>query len=132
MTFKLSGRSLNKLTGVHPDLCRVVKRAIQLTTVDFVVLEGARTLERQQELLASGASKTLDSRHIPGVDGLAKAIDLGAWAVNEVRWDWPLYSQLAVAVKQAAAELNVAITWGGDWKSFKDGPHFELSRKVYP
>jgi peptidoglycan L-alanyl-D-glutamate endopeptidase CwlK len=126
MKFKLSKRSLDRLAGVHPDLVKVVRRAIELTEVDFVVTEGLRTKERQAELFKAGASTTMNSRHITG-----HAVDLAAW-VGEVRWDWALYHKLADAMKLAAAELGVSIVWGGDWVSFKDGPHFELNRKVYP
>lgn len=125
--FKLSKRSLSKLEGVHPALTSVVKRAIELTEIDFAVTEGLRTLERQRELVASGASKTYNSRHLTG-----HAVDLVAYLGNEVRWDWPLYGKLADAMKAAAEELGVKIIWGGDWTSFKDGPHFELDRKFYP
>jgi peptidoglycan L-alanyl-D-glutamate endopeptidase CwlK len=118
--FKLSKRSLDRLLGVQPDLVRVVKRAIEITPVDFVVLEGLRTKERQAQLVASGASKTLNSRHLTG-----HAVDLGAW-VGEVRWDWPLYHKIAAAMQRAATELGVDIEWGGDWKSFPDGPHFQI------
>lgn len=124
--FKLSTRSLRNLEGVHSDLLAVVKRAIEITEVDFVVTEGRRTAARQAQLFASGASTTMNSRHLTG-----HAVDLAAW-VGEVRWDWPLYAKLAAAMKAAASELGVPIVWGGDWKSFKDGPHFELDRKVYP
>jgi len=127
MTFNLSPRSLEKMRGVHPDLIQVVKLAITLTTVDFAVTEGLRTIERQRELVAKGASQTLKSRHLTG-----HAVDLVAYIGTEVRWDWPLYSKLADAMKRAAKELNTPIVWGGDWKSLKDGPHFELDRKVYP
>lgn len=123
--FKLSLRSKKALLGVHPELVRVVERAIQITDVDFVVLEGVRTSARQQELLNSGASTTMNSRHITG-----HAVDLGAW-VGAIRWDWPLYYRIAEAMKAAANELGVSIVWGGDWKSFKDGPHFELDRRLY-
>jgi peptidoglycan LD-endopeptidase CwlK len=127
MTFNLSPRSLEKMRGVHPDLIQVVKLAITLTTVDFAVTEGLRTLERQKELYNKGASRTLKSRHLTG-----HAVDLVAYIGTEVRWDWPLFHKLADAMKAAAKELNVAIVWGGDWTSFRDGPHFELDRKVYP
>jgi peptidoglycan L-alanyl-D-glutamate endopeptidase CwlK len=123
--FKLSLRSKKALLGVHPELVRVVERAIQITDVDFVVLEGVRTRTRQQELFNSGASTTMNSRHITG-----HAVDLGAW-VGAIRWDWPLYHRIAEAMKAAASELGVSIVWGGDWKSFKDGPHFELDRRLY-
>ena len=125
VTFRFSKRSLKALEGVHPALVAVAHRALELSPVDFVVTEGLRTLERQKELKAAGASRTLNSRHITG-----HAIDVAAW-VGEIRWDWPLYAKIADAFKQAASELNVAIVWGGDWKSFRDGPHFELSRSVY-
>lgn len=125
--FKLGKRSIERLQGVHPDLVRVVERAIDLTTVDFTVLEGLRSPERQQTLVASGASQTLNSRHITG-----HAVDLGAWVDNQVDWSWPLYTKIANAMKAAANELGVSIVWGGDWKTFKDGPHFELDRKYYP
>lgn len=125
--FTLSARSYKRLEGVHPDLVRVVERAIAITEVDFVVLEGLRTKERQAQLLKAGASRTMNSRHITG-----HAVDLGAWVGKEVRWDWPLYAKIAAAMKKAATEQNVAIVWGGDWRTFKDGPHYELDRKVYP
>jgi len=125
--FKLGKRSIERLQGVHPDLVRVVERAIDLTTVDFTVLEGLRSPERQQTLVASGASQTLNSRHITG-----HAVDLGAWVDNQVDWSWPLYTKIANAMKAAANELGVAILWGGDWRTFKDGPHFELDRRYYP
>jgi len=125
--FKLGKRSIERLQGVHPDLIKVVERAIDLSPVDFTVLEGLRSPERQQTLVASGASQTLNSRHITG-----HAVDLGAWVDNQVDWSWPLYHKIANAMKAAANELGVSIVWGGDWRTFKDGPHFELDRRYYP
>lgn len=125
--FTLGPRSVLRLQGVHPDLVKVVHRAIELSTVDFTVLEGLRTLERQKTLVAAGASKTMNSRHLTG-----HAVDLGAWVDGQVRWDWPLYHQIAAAMKAAAKELKIPIVCGADWKSFRDGPHFELDRKFYP
>lgn len=119
--FVLSRRSVQRLGGVNNDLVKVVKRAIEITEVDFAVLEGMRTLERQKKLLASGASTTLNSRHLTG-----HAVDLGAWVDGELSWHWPHYYKIADAMKQAADELGVKIEWGGDWKSFPDGPHFQL------
>lgn len=127
MAYKLSRRSLERMQRVHPDLVKVVMLAIELTEVDFGVTEGVRTIERQRELFAKGASKTMNSRHLTG-----HAVDLVAYVGSEVRWDWPLYHKIADAMKRAANSLGVPIVWGGDWKSFKDGPHFELDRKVYP
>ena len=124
--FVLGSVSKNNLKGVHPDLVKVVERAISLTTVDFRVIEGLRSKQRQTELVNKGASKTLNSRHITG-----HAVDVVALIGGSVRWDWPLYDKIAKAFKQAAKELNIPIVWGGDWKTFKDGPHFELDRNVY-
>lgn len=125
--FIFSPRSLAALAEVHPDLVRVMRRALQLTPVDFVVTEGQRSVERQQELYDAGATRTLNSRHLTG-----HAVDVAAWVAGTVRWDWPLYGRIAEAVKEAAEELEVPIVWGGDWKTFKDGPHFELDRRFYP
>lgn len=126
MNWKLSKRSNERLIGVHPDLVRVVHRALQLSPIDFGISEGLRTMERQIQLKKAGASKTLNSRHLSG-----HAVDVVAYIGKEVRWDWPLYEQIAVAFKQAAKELDVPITWGGDWTTLKDGPHFELSWSKY-
>jgi peptidoglycan LD-endopeptidase CwlK len=127
MTYVLGTRSLKRLEGVHPDLVRVVQRAIKLTPIDFTVLEGRRTPERQRELFAQGATKTLNSRHLTG-----HAVDLAPFVGGEVRWDWPLYHKLAAVVKDAARQENVPIQWGGDWRTFKDGPHWELPWAQYP
>lgn len=124
--YSLGERSRKRLQGVHPDLVKVVERAIQITPVDFTVLDGVRTLERQKILFKSGASKTMNSRHLTG-----HAVDLGAWANGQVDWSWSLYLEIAKAMKAAANELGVSIVWGGDWPKFKDGPHFELDRRKY-
>lgn len=114
-------------TTVHKDLVRVVKHAAELADIPFVVTEGVRTLQRQRELVASGASTTLKSRHLTG-----HAVDLAALVGKEIRWDWPLYADIASAMKSAAALENVPIEWGGDWRKFKDGPHFQLPWDKYP
>lgn len=126
-SFQLSARSEQRLQGVHPDLVRVVRRALQLSRVDFAVTEGVRTAERQAELVASGASRTMNSRHITG-----HAVDLAPIIGGQISWAWPPFYDLAAAMKKAAAELKVPIVWGGDWVTFKDGPHFELDRKAHP
>lgn len=126
MNFVLSARSRTRLTGVHPALTAVVERAIALTSVDFMVTEGLRTPKRQAELVRAGASRTLNSRHLTG-----HAVDLAALVDGAVRWDWPLYPRIAGAMKAAAAERGVALIWGGDWR-MRDGPHFELDRRVFP
>lgn len=127
MSYKLGIKSRLKLKGVHPDLVRVVEKALDISEVDFTVLEGLRTRERQKQLVEAGASRTLNSRHITG-----HAVDLGALVNGKVNWSWPLYDKIAYAMKEAALDLDIPIVWGGEWKSFKDGPHFELNRNTYP
>lgn len=124
MTFILSQKSLRRLEGVNPDLIKVVKRAIQITPIDFIVVEGLRTKERQAYLVEKGASKTMNSRHLTG-----DAVDLAPIVDNKVSWDWKHYYPLAEAIKQAAKEVKVEVEWGGDWTSFRDGPHWQLPRK---
>ena len=123
----LSARSLKNLKGVHPDLVAIVNLAAQRTPIPFEVIEGLRTVERQKQLVAAGASKTMNSRHITG-----HAVDIAPTVEGKIRWDWPLYRLLAPAIKQAAQDLGIPIVWGGDWRTFKDGPHFELLRSKYP
>lgn len=127
MTFVLGSRSRAKLKGVHPDLVRVVELALTYSPHDFFITEGLRTVARQRELKAAGASQTMNSRHITG-----HAIDFAVLVGGKVRWDWPLYGQVAEAFKRAARELNVPIIWGGDWKTLRDGPHIELQSQKYP
>jgi peptidoglycan L-alanyl-D-glutamate endopeptidase CwlK len=123
MSFRFSKRSLAALEGVNPKLVAVVHRALELSPVDFVVTEGLRTRERQARLVKAGASRTMNSQHIIG-----RAVDVAPWIDGQIRWDWPPFHKIARAFKAAAAELGVTIVWGGDWKTFKDGPHFELGR----
>lgn len=143
MSIVLGQRSLSRLEGVHPDLVRVVKKAATLSDLDFTVLEGLRTVERQKQLMKQGATRTMNSRHITG-----HAVDLGAMIGGTVRWDWALYIKLAEVMRSASISENVPIRWGGTWKllsdikgpitakvlsrSFPDGPHQELPRSVYP
>ena len=127
MSIVLGQRSLERLEGVHADLVRLVKRAAATSDLDFTVLEGLRTLDRQRQLMANGATKTMNSRHLTG-----HAVDLAPMIGGKVSWDWPLYHRLAKIVKAAAAAEQVPLQWGGDWRTFKDGPHWELPWKVYP
>lgn len=122
--YKLSLRSRQRLSGVHPDLVAVVERAIEITTQDFAVTEGIRNVERQRQLVATGKSTTMNSRHLTG-----HAVDLVPWPVS---WEWEDFYPIADAMKEAAKELEVDLEWGGDWKKFPDGPHFQLSWKKYP
>ena len=150
MAFKLSQRSLDRLIGVHPELVNVVKRAIELTTVDFGVTEGVRTPQRQIELFEKGASQIREGgKHVEG-----KAVDLVAYLDGRVSWELNLYDNIADAMKQAAIEQNLPIRWGAAWnvpdirlwrgtmeeamnyyiderrmqnkRPFIDGPHFEM------
>jgi len=127
MSIILGARSLSRLEGVHPDLVRVVRKAAALSPLDFTVLEGVRTVARQKQLLAQGATTTMKSRHLNG-----HAVDLAPMVSRTVRWDWPLYHRLAAIVKDAATDEAVPIEWGGDWTSFKDGPHWQLPWGKYP
>lgn len=154
MAFTLGDKSLKELDRVHPDLVAVVKRAIQLTVQDFAVHDGIRSVEEQKQLVAAGASQTLDSRHVTG-----HAVDLVPFINGKLRWEWgPIY-RIADAVRLAARELGIPIRWGGAWdvaftdsteptedlvadysarrhkagkKAFLDGPHFELPKARYP
>lgn len=127
MPFAFGNRSKANLNGVHPDLVRVMELAIKRSPVDFMVIEGLRTVARQRQLFNAGASKTMNSRHITG-----HAVDIVPWVDGQIRWDWPLYKRIAPVVKAAAKELGVSIQWGGDWLRFKDGPHWELTHRRYP
>lgn len=132
-TYRLSNKSKRILKTVHPDLASVVSRAIEITEVDFTVLEGVRTLSRQEELFKSKATRTMRSRHLANpIDGLARAVDLGAYVNGSVKWDWDLYHKIADAMFKAAKELGIEIEWGGHWKSFPDGPHYQLPWSKYP
>jgi peptidoglycan L-alanyl-D-glutamate endopeptidase CwlK len=156
MAFKLSQRSLDRLEGVHPDLVKVVKRAIELTNVDFGVTCGVRTVEEQEKLVAAGKSQTMNSKHLQQEDGYSHAVDLVAYVGSDVAWELNLYDDIADAMAKAASEQTpfVDIIWGGAWsvgniaswdrdmesamqeyidlrrsegrRPFLDGPHFEL------
>jgi peptidoglycan L-alanyl-D-glutamate endopeptidase CwlK len=106
---------------------KVVRELQRTSEMDFAILEGMRTLARQKQLFAKGASTTMRSRHLTG-----HAVDIAPYVAGQVRWDWPLYHTLALFVKKAAITVSVPIDWGGDWKTFKDGPHWQLPWKQYP
>lgn len=152
--FQLGAASMKELDGVHPDLIAVVKRAVQLTAQDFSVHDGKRTLAEQQKLVASGASTTLESRHLTG-----HAVDLVPYINGKLRWEWEPIYVIADAVRTAARELGIPLRWGGAWdidftasthppedlvadyadrrrkaglRVFIDGPHFELPKARYP
>lgn len=131
--FRFSQRSLNNLKGVHSDLVKVVRRALEISELDFTVIEGVRTKERQAQLFKQGVTKTMNSRHLTG-----HAVDIVPYPVD---WnDLEKFGKLAKAMFQASKELKIPIRWGGDWnrngrsddEKFYDGPHFELLKAVYP
>ena len=132
MSITLSEKSRIKLEGAHPDLVKVIERAAALSSMDFTVLEVLRTKARQQELVAKGASRTMNSRHLAGPDGKSRAVDIAPMDSGQVSWSWPLYNKLAPIIKQAAKDVGVPIEWGGDWRTFKDGPHWQLPWGKYP
>ncbi|MDN7933678.1 M15 family metallopeptidase [Burkholderia metallica] len=121
--FKFSQRSEANLAGVNEPLVKVVRRALERSEVDFGITEGMRTRERQRELVAAKKSQTMNSRHLTG-----HAVDVMAYVNGAGTWEWKYYEDIARAFKQAAAELGIPIVWGGDWKTLKDGVHFELAR----
>lgn len=133
---KLSPRDEAHLRKLHPDLAKVVRRCAadwKATDKSFFITCSIRTLEEQKRLLKAGATKTLRSRHLPGrTNKLSHAVDLAVRMGNKIKWDWPLYADLAKRMKAAAKAEKVSIEWGGDWVSFKDGPHYQLPWAKYP
>lgn len=127
MTFSLSAKSQTKLYLVHPDMQKVVEAAIKVSTIEFIVTEGLRSLARQEELLKARASTTMNSRHLTG-----HAVDVAAIVAGKADWHPNLYHYIADAMLAEAAKLHVPIVWGGSWRTFADLCHFELSRKFYP
>lgn len=133
---ELSKRDIERLKGVHPALISVVKKCAELSTKNyFIVTEGLRTVERQKELVAKGFSQTMNSKHITG-----HAVDLAVWFdkdldkvvdADELSWKFEFYKELSDVMKKAAKEVSVDIEWGGDWTSFKDGPHFQINPNKY-
>ena len=128
MTYRLGTRSKENLEGVHFDLVKVVRRAIELTEQDFTVIDGLRTEREQRKLVARGVSKTMNSRHLTG-----HAVDIVPYPIPR---DWNEYQavqwrMIEDAMKQAAKELKVSIEWGGDWKNGWDKPHYQLPRGEY-
>lgn len=119
-------RSESNLMGVHPDLKKLMEKAIADSPHDFAITEGLRTLERQQQLFEEKKTQTLNSRHLTG-----HAVDIAVKIEGKVTWEFSYYKSVADHVKKVAEEMNISIVWGGDWKSFKDGPHFELDKKIY-
>ena len=135
MSDLLLPRDRKALAGVHPDLVRVVE--IARASTPFIVVEGLRTLDRQRQLVAQGRSQTLNSRHITG-----HAVDLAPWLdrdrdrvvdADEIPWaSFATFRTMADVVLAAARQAGVPLEWGGNWPSFRDGPHFQLPFAAYP
>ncbi len=135
--------------GVEPELKEIVYEAIKVTKVDFGVIEGLRTEEKQKQLVESGASQTMKSKHLEG-----RAVDLMAYIGGRGSWELSVYDEIADAMKEAAIKVDVAVRWGAAWtvtdirewegtmeeamnsyidtrrgqgrRPFIDAPHFEL------
>lgn len=122
--YKFSKRSLKNLIGVHPKLVKLMEEAITNSPYDFMITQGLRTLSEQKRLVAQGKSKTMKSYHLVG-----KAVDIALIINGVVSWDFALYREVAKHIKKIAKEQGVNITWGGDWKNFKDGPHFQIEEE---
>lgn len=124
--FTFGLRSQTNLTGVHPDLVKLMWECITNAPHDFTITEGLRSSTRQQRLVDEGKSKTLNSRHITG-----HAVDIAIIKDGKAIWDVQPFEEVIVHIEQVASSLNIPIVCGGRWKSFPDWPHIELDRKVY-
>ena len=134
--FRFSQRSRDRLRGVHPDLIQVMGLAITRSPLDLTILEGPRSVETQEKNVASGASQTMNSKHLlthhqcyndhSGELMLCRAVDVAPYVDGAVSWAWPHYDVISPVIKQAASDLGIAVTWGGDWSTFRDGPHWQL------
>ena len=128
---ELSTRDRNYLDEVHPDLAKVFELAAEKSDFKWRITEGVRTLERQKKLKAAGKSKTLRSRHLKAANGYSHAVDIVMYKGSKITWDKASYVKASKVIKEAAKELNIPVEWGGDWKSFFDGPHFQLPWSSY-
>ncbi len=133
---KLTARDDAHLKKVHPDLARVIRRAAAIWPHKdqvFFITCSIRTIEEQRKLIAAGASRTMRSRHLPGkTNKLSHAIDIAIKVNGKVRWDWPLFVQASKTILAAAKAEKVPVEWGGSWKRFRDGPHYQLPWAKYP
>lgn len=119
--YKFSKRSLDNLKGVDERLVKLMEEVLSISPYDFGITEGLRTIEKQKEYVRTGKSQTMNSYHLKG-----KAVDIVVYKDGEVTWDLKYYKEIANLVKEIAAEKGLKITWGGDWKTLVDGPHFQL------
>lgn len=131
MSYKLSKTSLRHLQGVHPDLRRLVPRALELSPYDFGITEGVRTAEEQAREVAEGDSDTLNSLHLVQRDGFSHAIDFAVYVNGRITWDVKYYRKVIQAFFTAAIEMGIQIEAGGLWRDLVDGPHIQLNRRYY-
>lgn len=115
-----------RLVGLDSRLIATLERAIQITQVDFTIVEGLRSKEKQAAAVKSGASFTLNSRHLTG-----HAVDIAPWIGGKINWTWGFYHKLAPYVLEAAKQVKCPIEWGGNWpavpgQSAPDGPHWQI------
>jgi peptidoglycan L-alanyl-D-glutamate endopeptidase CwlK len=132
---ELDKKSAGLLKKVHPDLARVVTRCAKDwkdKDTSFVITCGGRTVEQQKIMVAKKLSSTMHSRHIIAPNGYAHAVDLAYILHKKAMFDWPSARVIAKAMQAAAKAEKVSIEWGGDWKSFPDGPHFQLPWATHP
>lgn len=129
---KLTPSDESRLRRAHPDLAKIVRRAAEITSIPFTILQSDRTIEQQRANVAKGVSQTMKSRHLISPDGMVRAVDIAPLDGKSASFAWPLYHKLAPIMKQAAKDVNIPVEWGGDWKSFKDGPHWQLPWNKYP
>lgn len=133
MTRKFSKASERHFNGVHPDLIAVARKTLELSPYDFMITCGLRTKGEQRILVQTGKSSTMNSRHLPGKKNkMSHAIDFAVLIDGKITWDFKYYKAVASAFKKASKLLSIPIEWGGDWKSFIDGPHVQLPWAQYP
>lgn len=119
--YKFSKRSLDNLKGVDKRLIKVMEEVLSISPYDFGITEGLRTIEKQKEYVRTGKSQTMNSYHLKG-----KAVDIVVYKDGKVSWKLDYYKEIADLVKKIAKHDGLKITWGGDWKTLVDGPHFQL------
>lgn len=121
MTYKFSKTSIDKLNTCHKDLQTLAYELIKHR--DITIICGFRSKKEQDAAVAAGNSKTKwpKSKHnsYPSM-----AFDIAEYPVQ---WDdIKQWQEFCKFVKDTANSLGIEIVSGGDWKSLKDYPHFEL------
>ena len=121
--YRLGKKSKRELIGVHPILSFAVMEAIKITEQDFTVFDGLRTEKEQRKYVREGRSHTMKSRHLSG-----NAVDLIPYINGNLTWDLQYFDEIEIAMKRIISKYNLPIEWGGDWKSFVDKPHWQISK----